>query len=188
MRKIRVKLSFTSAGKQAFTIIMHEPVLVLNANFAPINVCTTRRAIGLMLTGKASMVMNGRGIIKTVSRNIEKPSIIRLGRMVKRPRPRVNLSKREIFRRDSHTCQYCGKRGGELTIDHVVPRRMGGNHSWENLVTACPSCNHRKGGRTVVQAGMKLHKKPLKPSSSATYIFARYIKFNGEWMPYLSGW
>ena len=76
---------------------MHEPVLVLNANFAPINVCTTRRAIGLIFTGKASMVMDGRGIIKTVSKDIEKPSIIRLGRMVRRPRPRVILNKREIF-------------------------------------------------------------------------------------------
>ena len=167
---------------------MYEPVLVLNANFAPINVCTTRRAIGLMLTGKASMVMNGRGIIKTISHNIEKPSIIRLGRMVKRPHPRVNLSKREIFRRDTYKCQYCGSNGRSLTIDHVIPRRLGGDLSWENLVTACASCNHRKGGRTAFQAGMKLLKKPIEPSSSAIYIFARYIKVNGEWEPYLIGW
>jgi 5-methylcytosine-specific restriction endonuclease McrA len=167
---------------------MHEPVLDLNANFAPINVCTTRRAIGLMLTGKASMVINGRGIIKTISKKIEKPSIIRLGRMVKRPRPRVNLSKREIFRRDSFTCQYCGSQGRTLTIDHVKPRRLGGVHSWENLVTACASCNHHKGGRTAYQAGMKLLKKPVEPTSSAIYIFARYINVNGEWEPFLTGW
>jgi 5-methylcytosine-specific restriction endonuclease McrA len=167
---------------------MHEPVLVLNANFAPVNVCTTRRAIGLLLTGKASIVMNGRGIIKTVSENIDKPSIIRLGHMVKRPHPRVELSKREIFRRDHFTCQYCGSRGGNLTIDHVVPRRLGGIHSWENLVTACASCNHRKGGRTAAQAGLKLSKKPIEPSSSALYIFARYTKSNDEWEPYLIGW
>jgi len=167
---------------------MHEPVLVLNANFAPINVCTTRRAIGLMLTGKASMVINGRGIIKTISQKIKKPSIIRLGRMVKRPHPRVNLSKREIYRRDSYTCQYCGSQGGTLTIDHVKPRRLGGVHSWENLVTACASCNHRKGGRTAVQAGMRLLKRPVEPTSSAVYIFARYIRVNGEWEPFLTGW
>jgi 5-methylcytosine-specific restriction endonuclease McrA len=134
------------------------------------------------------MVMNGRGIIKTVSLEIEKPSIIRLGRMVKRPHPRVNLSKREIFRRDSYTCQYCGSHEGILTIDHVIPRRLGGKHSWENLVTACAGCNHRKGGRTAAQAGMKLLKKPVEPSSSALYIFARYVKHNGEWKQFLSGW
>jgi len=167
---------------------MQEPVLVLNANFAPINVCTTRRAIGLIHTGKASMVMNGRGTIKTVSAALEKPSIIRLGRMVKRPRPRVKLSKREIFRRDNYTCQYCGVRGGNLTLDHVIPRRLGGTHSWENLVTACAFCNHKKGGRTALQAGMMLFKNPKEPSSSAEYIFGRYTIINEEWEPYLLGW
>ena len=167
---------------------MNESVLVLNANFAPINVCTTRRAIGLILTGKASMVMNGRGVINTVSVTIEKPSVIRLGRMVRRPRPRVKLSKREIFRRDNFTCQYCGSRDGTLTLDHVIPRRLGGIHSWENLVTACAACNHHKGGRTAEQAGMKLRKVPTEPSSSATYIFARHIRQNMEWEPYLTGW
>ena len=166
---------------------MQEPVLVLNANFAPINVCNTRRAIGLILTGKASMVMNGRGSIKTVSLVLEKPSVIRLGRMVRRPRPRVTLSKIEIFRRDDYSCQYCGTRGGNLTLDHVIPRRLGGTHSWENLVTACAYCNHKKGGRTSSQAGMRLLKTPREPSSSAAYIFARYTKINDEWVPYLMG-
>lgn len=167
---------------------MQEPVLILNANFAPINVCTTRRAIGLILTGKASMVMNGRGTIRTVSEILEKPSVIRLGRMIKRPRPKVILNKREIFRRDNYTCQYCGTRGGNLTLDHVIPRRLGGTHTWENLVTACAYCNHKKGGRTVFQAGMNLPNKPKEPSSSASYIFARYTMINEDWEPYLIGW
>jgi len=167
---------------------MHEPVLVLNANFAPINVCTTRRAIGLILTDKASLVMNGRGWVQTVSHTFQKPSIIRLGRMVKRPRPRVALSRREIFRRDHFTCQYCGHKGGNLTLDHVIPRRLGGVHSWENLVTACAACNHRKGGRTVEQAGMHLPRLPKEPSSSAVYIFARHIRNHQEWKPFLTGW
>lgn len=166
----------------------YEPVLVLNANFAPINVCTTRRAIGLILTGKATMVMDGRGIIKTVSRDIEKPSIIRLGRMVKRPRPRVKFNKREIFRRDKYMCQYCGTHAETLTLDHVVPRRLGGSHSWENLVTACESCNHRKGGRTIEQAGMRLLKQPQEPTSSALYIFSHHVISFDEWEPFLRGW
>lgn len=167
---------------------LHEPVLVLNANFAPINVCTTKRAIVLVLTGKASLVMNGRGIIQSVSRTYPRPSIIRLGMMVKRPRPSVKLNKREIFRRDNYTCQYCGQRKKNLTVDHVIPRRLGGNHTWENLVAACAACNHRKGGRTNEQAGMYLPHKPKSPSSSAQYIFGRYVKGNEEWGPFLEGW
>jgi len=167
---------------------LHEPVLVLNANFAPINVCNTKRAIVLMLTGKASFVLNGRGVIQTVSRAYPRPSIIRLGMMVKRPRPRVKLNKREIFRRDNYTCQYCGQRKKNLTVDHVIPRRLGGDHTWENLVTACASCNHRKGGRTVAQAGLRLLKKPTIPSSSAHYTFGRHVGGNTEWIPFLEGW
>lgn len=167
---------------------LHEPVLVLNANFAPINVCTTKRAIVLVLTGKASLVMNGRGVIQSVSRTFPRPSIIRLGMMVKRPRPSVKLNKREIFRRDNYTCQYCGQRKKNLTVDHVIPRRLGGSHTWENLVTACASCNHRKGGRTNEQAGMRLLHQPGTPSSSAQYIFGRYVSGNQEWGPFLEGW
>jgi 5-methylcytosine-specific restriction endonuclease McrA len=107
---------------------MHEPVLVLNANFEPLNICNTRRAMGLVLTGKANLVLNGRGEIKTVSRSFPRPSIIRLEKMIKRPRPTIKLNKREILRRDDYTCQYCGMRLGQLTIDHIVPRRLGGQH------------------------------------------------------------
>ena len=80
---------------------MHEPVLVLNANFEPINVCSTRRALGLVLNGKASLVLNGRGEVCSVSRSFPKPSVIRLDKMIKRPRPTVHLTKREILRRDN---------------------------------------------------------------------------------------
>ncbi|RME91123.1 MAG: HNH endonuclease, partial [Anaerolineae bacterium] len=124
---------------------MQAPVLVLNANFEPINVCTTRRAIGLILAGKAAMVVNGRGYIHTVSQAFPRPSVIRLERMIHRPRPRVKLTRREIFRRDNYTCQYCGRRTPMLTVDHVLPRHLGGKHTWTNVVTACPACNHRKG-------------------------------------------
>jgi len=167
---------------------MHVPVLVLNANFEPLNVCTTRRAIGLILSGKANLVLNGRGVIKTVSIAYPRPSIIRLERMVKRPRPRIRLTKREILRRDEYTCQYCGQHSAHLTVDHVVPRRLGGLHSWENLVAACPTCNHRKGGRTLDQAQMRLLRMPSEPSSSAQYLFARHLNENIEWVPFVNGW
>jgi 5-methylcytosine-specific restriction endonuclease McrA len=167
---------------------MQIPVLVLNANFEPINVCDTRRAIGLILTEKANLVLNGRGEIKTVSRTFPRPSIIRLTKMVKRPRPRVKLTKREILRRDDYICQYCGQHTTYLTIDHVVPRHLGGEHTWENLVTACPSCNHHKGGRTLEQAQMRLPRLPDEPPTSAQYIFARHLKDNQEWSPFIIGW
>lgn len=167
---------------------MYEPVLVLNANFEPLNICTTRRAIGLIVSGKADLVLNGRGVIRSVSRDYPRPSIIRLERMIKRPRPRIRLTKREILRRDNFACQYCGQYAAYLTIDHIVPRRLGGNHSWENLVAACPSCNHRKGSRTLEQAQMRLLRLPMEPSSSAGYLFARHLKENREWIPFVEGW
>jgi 5-methylcytosine-specific restriction endonuclease McrA len=167
---------------------MYEPVLVLNANFEPLNVCTTRRAINLVLMGKANLVLNGRGVIRTVTRKYPRPSIIRLERMIKRPRRTVRLTKREILRRDDYTCQYCGLRSIYLTVDHIIPRRLGGSHSWKNLVAACPACNHRKGGRTAVQAGMRLLRTPSKPSSSANYLFAGHLKENQDWMPFVVGW
>jgi 5-methylcytosine-specific restriction endonuclease McrA len=167
---------------------MIAPVLVLNANFEPINVCNTHRAIGLVLTGKADLVLNGRGEIKTVSQTFPRPSIIRLEKMVKRPRPRIKLTKREVLRRDDYTCQYCGQRTPVLTIDHVIPRHLGGQHEWDNLVTACPTCNHHKGGRTLEQAHMRLLRLPAEPPASADYIFGRHLRENQDWLPFVEGW
>ena len=167
---------------------MIEPVLVLNANFEPINVCTTRRAVGLVLNGKAGLVLNGRGTIHTVNLTYPRPSIIRLHKMVKRPRLAVRLTKREILRRDDYTCQYCGQKLSYLTIDHVIPRSLGGAHSWQNLVAACPSCNHRKGGRTLDQVQMRLLQDPTEPPSSALYLFSRHLHDNEDWLPFIQGW
>jgi len=167
---------------------MIEPVLVLNANFEPINVCTTRRAVGLVLNGKAGLVLNGRGTIHTVHLTYPQPSIIRLHEMVKRPRLAVRLTKREILRRDDYTCQYCGQKMSYLTIDHVIPRSLGGVHSWQNLVAACPSCNHRKGGRTLDQVQMRLLQDPKEPPSSALYLFSRHLHDNEDWLPFIQGW
>jgi len=167
---------------------MLEPVLVLNANFEPIHVCSTRRAVGLLLAGKADMVVNGRGHIRTISQLIPRPSVIRLGNQVHRPRPRVKLTRREVFRRDNYTCQYCGKHDGGLTVDHVLPRYLGGEHIWSNVVAACPPCNHRKGGRKVEEAHMRLMHIPIEPPANAAYIFGRHLAENGEWEPFISGW
>ncbi len=167
---------------------MNEPVLVLNANFEPIHVCSTRRAIGLILAGKAGMIANGRGNIRTISKLLPRPSVIRLESQIHRPRPRVKLTRRELFRRDNYTCQYCGKRDFHLTIDHVMPRHLGGKHIWTNLVTACSTCNHRKGGRKVDEAHMHLSRIPKEPPAEAAYIFGKHLSENQEWAQYISGW
>lgn len=164
------------------------PVLVLNANYEPLNTCTTRRALGLMISEKAILIENGRGHIRTVSIIYPAPSIIRLGKMIKRPRPTIKLSKQEIFRRDNFTCQYCGRKSKTLTIDHIIPKHLNGTHSWDNLTTACPSCNHRKGGRTIRQANMNLLSSPISPKASARYIFSRYLNQNKAWIPFIEGW
>jgi 5-methylcytosine-specific restriction endonuclease McrA len=167
---------------------MFETVLVLNANFEPINVCGMRRAIGLLLGDKASMVLNGRGYIHTSRNAFPRPSVIRLNYMVHRPRPQVKLTRRELFRRDNFTCQYCGKKKSNLTVDHVLPRHLGGQQAWENVVTACAECNHRKGGRTVKEAGMVLIKIPKAPPNSIKYIFAHHLNQYDEWVPFIEGW
>jgi 5-methylcytosine-specific restriction endonuclease McrA len=167
---------------------MDAAVLVLNANFEPINICDTRRAIGLILSGKADMVMNGRGYIHTISLNLPRPSVIRLEEMVHRPRMRVKLTRREVFRRDNYTCQYCGRHGSDLTLDHVLPKHLGGGHVWDNVVAACPSCNHHKGGRKLDESHMKLLHIPKEPPPSAYYVFGRHLEKNMEWEQFIQGW
>jgi 5-methylcytosine-specific restriction endonuclease McrA len=142
----------------------------------------------LVLDDKASLVLNGRGVIRTVSRIFPIPSIIRLQDMIKRPRAQVKLNKTELFRRDNYTCQYCGQYTAMPTIDHVIPRRLGGTHQWENLVTACAACNHRKGGRTLKQAQMSLLQAPKAPPASAKYIYSRYLTTNEAWITFIEGW
>jgi 5-methylcytosine-specific restriction endonuclease McrA len=167
---------------------LDEPVLILNVNYEPLHVCSTRRALALLLEGKAEMVVNGRGVIHSAAAVFEIPSIIKLGYMVKRPRIPIALTKREVLRRDHFTCQYCGQHSGILTIDHVVPRRLGGQHIWNNVVAACPTCNRRKGGKTPELASMKLRSQPAEPSPSAQYRFSRHLGSHQEWEPFITGW
>jgi len=167
---------------------MNTPVLVLNVTFEPINVCSTARAMGLLILDKAEIVQNGRGVIRTTTRAYERPSVIRLQYMVHYPHPRVRLNKREILRRDGFRCQYCGRPSARLTLDHVLPKKRGGQYKWENMVSACPQCNRRKGSRTPKEAGMKLVASPVEPPATALYLYGRYLKQNGEWAEYLEGW
>ena len=149
-------------GNPAMSGRLTAPVLVLNLNYVPVNVCTVRRAIVLVAKGKAEMLepRSGETRLRTFNSALDAPSIIRLVYLVKRPFAPRRLSKKEVFLRDHYTCQYCGKRSQHLTLDHVVPRRQRGPHTWDNVVAACGRCNLDKAGRTPEEANMKLRRAP----------------------------
>lgn len=142
----------------------------------------------LVLSGKAEIIVNGRGKIHAVSTSFGIPSVIRLSYMVKRPRTRVALSKREILRRDNYTCQYCGRRSRHLTIDHVIPKYRNGQHTWQNVVAACAQCNRVKGGRNPQEANMHLMRQPFEPKPTAKYLFGRHLQTREEWKQFIEGW
>jgi len=163
-------------------------VLLLNQNYEPLNVCNLRRAMIMIVGGKAEILENGRGFIHSVQRAWPMPSVIRLNYMIRRPLPRVRLCRKEVFRRDNYTCQYCGRKTHKMTMDHMVPRYRGGQYSWGNLVSACPACNRRKGGKTLAQANMRLLRQPFEPRATGRYLFQVYLEHNGEWEKFLQGW
>jgi 5-methylcytosine-specific restriction endonuclease McrA len=162
--------------------------LVLNQNYEPLNVCAARRAFVLVYHGKAELIQAAADDIRGVTSRYPTPSVIRLHQPVRRPRPRVRLTRKEVFARDQQRCQYCGRDGVELTLDHVMPRHRGGPHEWENLVAACRPCNHRKGGRTPHEAHMNLLRQPVRPSATPAALFGHYLERYREWHPFVVGW
>ena len=163
------------------------PVLVLNQNYEPLNVCTVRRAFVLVDRGKAEVIENGRGYLHSQRAKFEMPSVIRLIYLIRRPRPQGRLTRRDIFLRDGFACQYCGKSTKDLTLDHVMPRHRGGGHHWENVVAACKHCNHRKAGRTPEEARMLLKKEPYRPTYSYFRTFYHYLESNEGWRKFIPG-
>ena len=166
--------------------MINHPVLVLNQSYEPLTVCRARRAVVLIFQGKAEMIENGVGAIHTISATIELPSVIRLAQMIRRPRRARKMTRYEIFNRDRYTCQYCGEQSRHLTLDHVVPRYRGGQHTWENVVSACVACNRRKAGRTPREASMKLIRPPLPPTGNPLFnVPYHYLNKRDEWRKYL---
>ncbi len=167
--------------------IVDSVVLLLNSNYEPLNVCDVRRAFRLLFGEKAEVIQYDHHDVRSARQVFRAPSVIRLQYHVKRPRPRVRLSRREIFSRDLHTCQYCGVQTHDLTLDHIVPRHRGGSHSWDNLVAACKTCNHRKGGKLLEEARMRLHRPPFEPRCDVYTQFTPYLTDprNEAWRDYL---
>ena len=168
---------------------MNAQVLVLNQNYEPLNICNVRRALVLVIMGKAEVLEMDGLVLHTIDREYRAPSVIRLSALVKRPRPQVKLTRREVFIRDSYTCQYCGVVTRDLTIDHVVPKSRNGAHTWENLVSACKVCNHRKGGKTLQEAHMRLLREPVRPRAGAYYTIQRKLQqeLHEGWLKFVPG-
>lgn len=168
---------------------MNNAVLVLNQNYEPLNVCDVRRALVLIFGGKADMLEQRHQQLHTSTRSFQVPSVIRLRAFVRRPRPRVKLSRREIFIRDRFTCQYCGCMEKDLTVDHIVPRSRGGRHEWTNVITSCKACNHRKGSKSLQDARMVLASEPHEPRPGMYYTIERRLDLSRQpdWLEYLPG-
>lgn len=143
-----------------------EQVLLLNLSYEPLKVINWKKAITLLCLGKVEVIEEYGRDIRSVSMTIRLPSVVRLLRMVKRPKRPVRFSRQNIYARDRYRCQYCGSRfpTEELTYDHVLPRSRGGKTEWENIVTCCVTCNRKKGGKTPEEARMHLIRKPVRPT------------------------
>jgi 5-methylcytosine-specific restriction endonuclease McrA len=157
--------------------------LLLNASFDPLCVVPTRRAVVLVLKEKAEIVARNGAELHSEHLTMPAPAVVRLVHFVRVPfRNRVPLSRRAVFARDQHRCQYC-HRGAE-NIDHVVPRSKGGAHAWENVVASCRSCNARKEDRLPAECGLKLHRRPQAPHASL-WLVAQAGSIDPLWEPYL---
>ena len=141
-------------------------MLVLNATYEPINVCTVRRAVVLLLKARAEMLESSHRSLHSERAVIARPFVIRLTSYVRVPRDahRRKITRRAVFARDDWTCQYCGARSN-LTVDHVIPRSKGGVSTWENIVASCAPCNRRKGDRLPAQAKMHPAQPPRQPQA-----------------------
>lgn len=165
-------------------------VLVLNQNYEPLNVTTVHRAISLVLADKAEVLEHNGHVVRSFSRSIVAPSVVRLSYYVRRPVPELKLTRKSIFARDGHRCQYCGKGDVALTLDHVLPRARDGKTQWDNVVTCCVKCNNIKGNRTPKEAGMRLLRIPRRPRLIPYVTLPAYLAARraDRWQRYLEPW
>lgn len=138
-------------------------VLVLNADYTPLNVTSSQKGFKLVFKGKAEVVKGSENPIIAGYQNFVRPLIIRLYKYVKYRVRNIRVNRHRVYRRDGGECVYCGS-VKQLTLDHVIPKSKGGTNEWTNLVTCCHKCNLMKADRTPQEAGMILRKKPYEPS------------------------
>lgn len=187
------------------TMTLDSPVLELNRSWMPVGVIDVRRAYAMMSSGLARAVepdtyqlhdftswadlraIEGEPIVRTVSLALKVPEIIVLNKYDHLPTKKVIFSRRNIYKRDKNTCQYCHAQPGtpELTIDHVMPKSRGGLSTWTNCVCACIPCNSKKAARTPVEARMRLKTAPIQPKWSPHMAFARF-RMKTSWSKFVS--
>jgi 5-methylcytosine-specific restriction endonuclease McrA len=185
--------------------VLNSAVLVLNRSYLPVHVTSARRAFALLYQGIARAVdeeyqtfdfeawsqlavARHAESVGTPAGRIRVPRVIVLLAFDRLPRRHVRFSRINIMTRDRFQCQYCGTRPArvELNLDHVVPRALGGRTTWENVVTSCVDCNRTKGGRTPVQAGMELIRRPLRPRwTPLAHLMLTGARYE-EWRPFLN--
>jgi CRISPR/Cas system Type II protein with McrA/HNH and RuvC-like nuclease domain len=153
-------------------------VLVLNYDYTPLNLTTTRRGFVLVDKGKAEIIKSDNNPILAGFITYVRPLIIRLLNYVKFNRKSTKVNRHRIFKRDNHECVYCGSTK-QLTLDHVIPKSRGGRNEWTNLVACCFKCNLKKGNKTPEEAKMKLKEKPYVPS-----IMNDNPTLNNAWLEY----
>ncbi|MDP9228523.1 MAG: HNH endonuclease [Actinomycetota bacterium] len=161
-------------------------VLVLNATYEPLNVCTVRRALVLILKEKAEVLERGDGVLRSETMRIDRPEVIRLVSFVRVPRDvhRRRITRKAVLARDGWICQYCGSDRPGLTVDHVIPRSKGGESVWENIVASCASCNRRKGNRMPHEIRMHPRSHP-RPPGPTVFIRIAAPRTPATWEPYL---
>jgi len=161
-------------------------VLLLNVTYEPLTTVGLRRAVCLVLGGKAEVVHDDAGgaVLHAATVVLATPSVIRLSRYVRVPhRNRVPLTRAALMRRDNYRCAYCGRRAE--TIDHVIPRSRGGQHAWENCVASCTICNHRKADRLLDELGWTLAVLPAVPRGAHWRLVGAQHDGDPQWAAYL---
>ncbi len=165
--------------------MLNAKVLLLNQSYEPLTLCTAKKAIILLYLHKAELIERKSTLtLRTVSKTMPWPSVVRLKKYVKVPYANINLTRKNILRRDKHKCSYCGRGDLPLTIDHIIPKARGGKESWSNLTTACITCNNKKGNRTPEEANMQLKNKPYKPNY-IMFILNSVSRVDEVWKKYL---
>ncbi|MFK7992385.1 MAG: HNH endonuclease [Sandaracinaceae bacterium] len=184
---------------------LSSPVLVLNKGYQPVRITDARQGFSLLYMDRARALdaayephdfaewiarrpCDAEERIGTARGAISVPRVLLLRHYSRVPKAPLRLSRRHVYLRDGHACQYCGIEPGEkgLNLDHVKPRSKGGRSTWENLVTSCRPCNLAKGHDSVAEAGMTLKKRPVRPSWSMALSLASQSRRFVEWEPFLA--
>jgi len=161
--------------------------LLLNSNHAVISFISYKKAMKLLMKGKVDIVSEWEDFICWASGKLKHPAILRLKYYINRKYSRFPFSRKAVFKRDKNECQYCGKflKPGQPTLDHILPKSLGGTSTFMNCITACYACNNKKGNKTPDAANMKLISNPTIPIGYIHHITENDMWHN-DWTQYFA--